>query len=338
MAERLNSIADIARIAGVSKSTVSRALDDSPLISVETKERIRDIARDHGFHRNDVARRLSLGQSRVIGLLTHPYAEGSLASTRDSFVLELLGGISVGLRESGYDLLLIQASGRDTDWVSQYLDAGRVDGFVLMAPTCSRRQLDTLVKAGAPFVMWGGAPAERRTYSTVTGDSLAGGRMATEHLLGLGRRSIAFIGGPARQSEAQDRYHGYESALRAAGRALDPRLVEHGDYSPPSAATAMALLFDRTPDLDAVFVISDLMAIAAMDEIRSRGLRIPEDVAVVGYDDIAVARYTNPPLTTISQNVPLAGKLLAQSLVQQIDDGTVTSVSIPAALVVRSSA
>jgi DNA-binding LacI/PurR family transcriptional regulator len=337
MNERPNSIADIARIAGVSKSTVSRALDDSPLISVETKDRIRDIAREHGFHRNDVARRLSLGQSRVVGLLTHPYAEGSLAATRDSFVLELLGGISAGLREAGYDLLLIQASGRDTDWVSQYFAAGRVDGFVIMAPTCSRPQLDALVKAGAPFVMWG-VPAERRSYSTVSGDSLAGGRIATEYLIGLGRRSIAFIGGPARQSEAQDRYHGYESALRAAGRAVDPRLVEHGDYSPPSAATAMALLFDRTPDLDAVFVISDLMAIAAMDEIRSRGRRIPEDVAVVGYDDIAMARYTNPPLTTISQNVPLAGKLLAQSLIQQIDDGTVTSVSIPAALVVRSSA
>src|SRR5215472_3182987 len=178
--ERLNSIADLARIAGVSKSTVSRALDDSPLISAETKTRIREIASQHGFHRNDVARRLSLGQSRVIGLLTHPYAEGSLAATRDSFVLELLGGISAGLREGGYDLLLIQASGRDTDWVSHYFDAGRVDGFVLLAPTCTRRQLDALVGSGAPFVMWG-APAERRSYSTVTGDSLAGGRMATEY-------------------------------------------------------------------------------------------------------------------------------------------------------------
>ena len=336
MTERLNSIADIARIAGVSKSTVSRALDDSPLISLDTKERIRDIARDHSFQRNDVARRLSLGQSRVIGLLTHPHTEGSLGA-RDSFVLELLGGISVGLREGGYDLLLIQASASDTAWVSQYLDAGRVDGFVLMAPTCTRRQLDTLVKAGAPFVLWG-VPGGRRGYSTVSGDSLAGGRIATEHLLGLGRRSIGFIGGPVRQPEVQDRYHGYESALRAAGRELDRRLVIHGDYSPPSGATAMALLLDRTPDLDAVFVTSDLMAIAAMDEIRGRGRRIPEDVAVVGYDDITMARYTNPPLTTISQNVPLAGKLLAQSLIQQIDDGTVTSVSIPAALVVRSSA
>jgi DNA-binding LacI/PurR family transcriptional regulator len=335
-AERVNSIADIARIAGVSKSTVSRALDDSPLISVETKERVREIAREHGFQRNDVARRLSLGQSRVIGLLTHPYKEASLAAP-DSFMLELLGGVSAGLSESGYDLLLIQASGRDTDWVSQYFDAGRVDGFVLMAPICTRRQLDTLVESGAPFVMWG-IPADRRTYSTVTGDSLAGGRIATEHLLGRGRRSIAFIGGPSRHPEVQDRYHGYESALRAAGREVDPRLVEHGDYSPPSGATAMALLLDRTPDLDAVFVTSDLMAIAAMEELRSRGRRIPEDVAVVGYDDIAMARYTNPPLTTISQNVPLAGRLLAQNLIQQIHDGTVTSVSIPAALVVRSSA
>jgi DNA-binding LacI/PurR family transcriptional regulator len=335
-AERLNSIADLARIAGVSKSTVSRALDDSPLISVETKERIREIARDHGFHRNDVARRLSLGQSRVIGLLMPPYKEASLAAP-DGFMLELLGGISVGLREAGFDLLLIQASGRDTDWVSQYFDAGRVDGFVLMAPTCSRPQLDTLVKSDAPFVMWG-IPAERRSYSTVTGDSRAGGQIATEHLISSGRHSIAFIGGPVRLAEDQDRFHGYEAALRTAGREVDPRLVEHGDYSPPSGATAMALLLDRTPDLDAVFVTSDLMAIAAMDEIRSRGRRIPEDVAVVGYDDIALARYANPPLTTISQNVPLAGKLLAQSLIQQIDDGTVTSVSIPAALVVRSSA
>jgi DNA-binding LacI/PurR family transcriptional regulator len=334
--ERVNSIADIARIAGVSKSTVSRALDDSPLISAETKARIREIARDHGFHRNDVARRLSLGQSRVIGLLTHPYKEASLA-TPDSFMLELLGGISAGLREEGYDLLLIQASGRDTDWVAHYFDADRVDGFILMAPTCTSRQLDTLVKSGAPFVMWG-VPAERRTYSTVSGDSLAGGRIATEHLLGLGRRSIAFIGGPSRQSEVQDRFHGYEAALLGAGKGIDPRLVEHGDYSPPSGGAAMSLLLDRTPDLDAVFVTSDLMAIAAMDEIRSRGRRIPEDVAVVGYDDIAMARYTNPPLTTISQNVPLAGRLLAQNLIQQINDGTVTSVSIPAALVVRSSA
>jgi DNA-binding LacI/PurR family transcriptional regulator len=334
MGIQINTIADIARLAGVSKSTVSRALNDSPLIGSETKERIREIAREHRFQMNDPARRLSLGQSQVVALVTYTYKADLVP---DAFMLEMMSGISAGLHAQGYDLLVIQVSPTDTEWVSRYLESGRVDGFVLMAATCTQRHISVLSERNAPFVIWG-MQSPNHGYSSVTGDSFAGGRMATEHLLASGRSRIAFLGGPARELEVQQRYDGYEAVLRDAGKAVDPALVAYGDYSPASGAAAMRVLLEGAADLDGVFVNSDLMAIAAMNEIRAYGRRIPEDIAVVGYDDVSVARHSDPPLTTIRQNGPLAGRLLAEILIQQLRTGAVTNVSIPAELVVRKSA
>src|SRR5882762_4132281 len=148
MGIQINTIADIARLAGVSKSTVSRALNDSPLIGSETKERIREIAREHRFQMNDPARRLSLGQSQVVALVTYTYKADLVP---DAFMLEMMSGISAGLHAQGYDLLVIQVSPTDTEWVSRYLEAGRVDGFVLMAATCTQRQISVLSERNAPF-------------------------------------------------------------------------------------------------------------------------------------------------------------------------------------------
>jgi DNA-binding LacI/PurR family transcriptional regulator len=335
MSVNVQTIADIARLAGVSKSTVSRALNDSPLIGAETKERIRGIAREHRFHLNDPARRLSLGQSNVVALVTYAYKAD--LGVADAFMLELMSGISAGLHANGYDLLVIQVSPNDTDWVGSYLESGRVDGFVLLSATCTEPQMSELTARNAPFVVWG-EPSAGHAYSSVAGDSFAGGRLATEHLLASGRSRIAFLGGPARQSEVVDRYRGYEAALQSAGRLVDPRLVSYGDYSPASATTAMRTLLGENGDLDGAFVCSDLMAIAAIDELRANGRRVPDDVGVVGYDDISIASHTDPPLTTIRQNGPLAGRLLAENLLQQLRTGVVTNVSIPAELVVRKSA
>jgi DNA-binding LacI/PurR family transcriptional regulator len=332
---RIHTIADIARLAGVSKSTVSRALNDSPLISFETKARIREIAREHRFQMNDPARRLSLRQSHVVALVTYEYKADF--SVPDAFMLEMMSGISAGLHANGYDLLVIQVSPNDTDWVGRYLESGRADGFVLMAATCTQRHISVLAERKAPFIIWGVQP-RNRGYSSVSGDSFTGGKIATEHLLGSGRSRIAFLGGPAREVEVQDRYKGYEAALREAGKAVDPELVAYGDYSPPSGAAAMRTLLEGAGDLDSVFVNSDLMAIAAMDEIRAHGRRIPDDIGVVGYDDVSIAIHSDPPLTTIRQNGPLAGRLLAENLVQYLRTGAVTNVSIPAELVVRKSA
>ena len=331
----VHTISDIARLANVSKSTVSRALNDSPLIGAETKERIRAIARAHRFQMNDSARRLSLRQSEVVALVTYPYK--AAFSVPDAFMLELMSGISIGLHANGYDLLVIQVSPKETDWVARYLDSGRVDGFVLLASSCTQSHIDALREAKAPFIIWGLRPG-RHGYCSVSGDSFAGGKLATGHLVRLGRRRIAFLGGPAREIEVQDRYEGYEAAFQEAGMTVDPALVAHADYSPASGAAALRALLVQAPDLDAVFVNSDLMAIAAMNELRASGRRVPDDVAVIGYDDIAMAEHSDPPLTTVRQDAPLAGRLLAENLIEHLRFGTVTNVSIPAELVLRKSA
>ncbi|MGZ3465727.1 MAG: LacI family DNA-binding transcriptional regulator [Gemmatimonadaceae bacterium] len=331
----VHTIADIARLAGVSKSTVSRALNDSPLIGEGTKQRIRSIAAEHEFQLNVPARRLSLKVSNTIAFVTYAYKTDF--SIPDVFMLEIMSGISRALHAHGYDLLVVHVDPSDTRWPRQYLDTGRVDGFIVLSATCTTQHMTALRQMNAPFAMWG-IPAGTSGFCAVTGDNFAGGKAATEHLLRSGREHIAFLGGPAKADEVKDRYRGYEAALLEAGAELDPALVVNADYTPASAAAAMRRLLAESPGVDAVFVNSDIMAISAMDAIREAGRTVPDDVAVVGYDDISIAQHSNPPLTTIRQNAPLAGKLLADGLVQYLQTGVVSVVSIPAELVVRDSA
>ena len=331
----VRTIADLAKLAGVSKSTVSRALNDSPLISEDVKAKIRALAREHNFQINAPARRLSMRQSRTIAFVTHAYHKDF--SVADLFGLEIMGGISSGLASREYDLLVIHVDPNDTKWAHQYYDTGRVDGFILMTATRKQTHVKALLDLGAPFIIWG-IPLPRQKCCSVTGDNRTGGRLATEHLISLGRQKIGFIGGPSYELEVQHRLAGYEAALNEAGREIDQTLVEYGDFSNTSGAEAIKRLFDKVPDIDAVFINSDLMAIAAMDAIREAGRRVPDDVAVVGYDDLSIAGHSNPPLTTIRQNIPLAGKLLANNLIEYLQTGMVTNVSIPVELIVRKSA
>ncbi len=329
--KQVHTIADIARLANVSKSTVSRALNDSPLIGQKTKERVCAIASENNFCINASARQLSLKQSYTIAFVTHAYNKEF--SVDDLFVLEIMGGISRGLYANGYDMLVAYVSPRDSQWSHQYLDSGRVDGFILMTAARKQRHIQELVEIGAPFIVWG-MPQPNQTYSSVTGDNFNGGRLATEYLIRSGRQRIAFLGGPASELEVQQRFAGYQ----AAGQSIDPARIAHGDYSTASGAAAMRRLLEQAPQLDAVFVNSDLMAIAAMQTLREGGRRVPEDVAVVGYDDLSIAELSNPALTTIRQNIPQAGRLLAQGLIQYLQTGAVTNVTMPVELVVRASA
>lgn len=331
----VRTIADIARLAGVSKSTVSRALNDSPLISEETKAHIRDLARQHSFQINAPARRLSMKQSRTIAFVTHAYHKDF--SVADLFGLEIMGGISAGLASREYDLLVIHVNPHDTKWAHQYFDTGRVDGFILMTSTHKQTHVKALLELGAPFIIWG-IPRAKQKYCSVTGDNFNGGRYATEYLVSINRKRIGFIGGPADDLEVMHRQAGYESALKEAGREVEPALLEYGNFSNTSGGEAMQRLLDSVPDIDAVFVNSDLMAIAAMDVIRESGRSVPQDIAVVGYDDLSIAEHSNPPLTTIRQNIALAGKLLAQNLIDYLQTGMVTNVSIPVELIIRKSA
>jgi len=331
----VRTIADIARIAGVSKSTVSRALNDSPLVSIETKERIRAIAREHQFEINAQARRLSLRRSRTIAFVTHAYH--SNFSWVDLFGLELLGGITQGLSEQGYDALVVHVDPKDTSWARTYLDTGRADGFILQTSSRKQTHVKHLLEIDAPFIVWG-FPTAGQSYCSVICDDRTGGRLATEHMIRDGRQTIAFIGGYPGETEVERRYAGYADALNAAGRTVKSSIVVYADYMDTVAAEAIGQLLAAAPDIDGVFVNSDVMAIAVMDAIRRTGRRVPDDVAVVGYDDLSIAAHTNPPLTTVRQNVPEAGRLLAQNLVEYLKTGLVTNVMLPVKLVVRESA
>jgi DNA-binding LacI/PurR family transcriptional regulator len=331
--EPVQTIADIARLAGVSKATVSRALNDSPLIAADTKERIRAIAKEHRFQMNVPARRLSTRRSHAIAFVTYLYKAHS--SVPDAFMLELQSGVSRALHGLEYDLLVVHVDEEDTEWAADYLESGRADGFILLTATCTQHHLNRLVELKAPFILWGAPPGGG--YCTVIGDNVTGGRLATEHLFERGRSRIAFLGG-YENHEVEGRRSGYEAALRAAGIEPDPALEVNTHWTEESGRAAMEELLARNADLDGVFACSDVLAIAAIDVLREHGLSVPGDVGVVGYDDIAVARFCNPPLTTIRQNGPLAGRLLAEHLVQHLHTGLVTNVSIPAELVVRESA
>ncbi len=331
----VHNISDIARLAGVSKSTVSRALNNSPLIGQETRERIQALAKKHDFQINLPARRLSLKQSNTIAFVTHAYHKEF--SVADLFGLEIMGGVSQGLYAHGYDMLVVHVNPHETEWAHQYLATGRADGFILMTSTRKQSHIQALVEMDAPFIIWGSPPSDAR-YCSVTGDNLNGGRIATKYLIDLGRKRIAFIGGPQDELEVQHRFAGYQDALLTSNRALDPALVAYGDFSNTSGAVAMEQLLENAPDLDAVFVNSDLMAIAAMDVIREHGRRVPEDVAVIGYDDLSIAEHSNPPLTTVRQNIPMAGRMLAENLIKYLETREVTNVTIPVELIVRKSA
>lgn len=333
----VQTLDDIARLANVSRSTVSRALNNSALLNAATKERIQAIARDHNFRINAAARNLRVRQSHTIAFVT-PDADPDLFIPESQFGFEILSAIGNGLRALGYDLLIVHVKPRDTAWMHSYFDSARVDGFILMTEGRKQAHIRKLIELGIPFITWG-SPLPNFNYSTVTGDNVTGGTLATRHLLDSGRQQIAFLGGPQADISVQQRFKGYETALQAAGRRPDPTLVAHGDdYSYPAGIATMQRLLDSAPNLDAVFANSDLMALGALKAIKAREKRIPEDIAVVGYDDVSIAAYNTLPLTTIRQNIALAGKLLAQNLIQTIQTGVVTNVLTPVELVIRESA
>jgi DNA-binding LacI/PurR family transcriptional regulator len=333
----VQTIADIARICCVSKSTVSRALNDSALISAETKERIRLVAKENNFQINNPARCLSLQHSRTIAFVVNAHHTQDCFSLADLFLLEILGAISSTLATHHYDLLVANVDPHDPDWPHQYLDTGRVDGFILLTSTRKQYHINTLVEMEAPFIVWNNVCLPDGSYCSVTNDNFSGGKLAAGHLLEKGRRRIGFVGGPENEYESQQRYEGYAAALQENGLAVDPALVTYGEWTSESAVGQMQQLLETAPDLDAVFANSDLMAAAAINVLHEHGRRVPQDVAVVGYDDLSIAKFNSPPLTTISQNLPLVGKLLAQNLIQNIETGQVTSVTLPAELVVRQS-
>lgn len=332
----VRTIADIAKLAGVSPSTVSRALNDSPLVNAETKERIHRLAQQHDFQLHAGAQGLRLQRRQTIAVVVAKQPDNERVMS-DPFMLELLGEIANSATRHAYDVLLSQASDGREDWYRYFIAGGRADGLIVLTHLATRnQQTERLAAMGVPFVVWG-PMLPSQAYCSVGSDDYQGGYTAVEHLIRLGRRHIALLGAEKDCLEMKLRYDGYVDALKAAGRQVDPRLIEDSNSSSQAGYEAMRRLLVRAPEIDAVFANSDVMAIGALEGVRSAGRTVPSDVAVVGYDDIALAAYCSPPLTTIRQNLPLAGQLLVERLLSQIDGTPAGPVMLPTELIVRRS-
>jgi DNA-binding LacI/PurR family transcriptional regulator len=328
-------MADIARIAGVSKATVSRALNHSTLVNEETRKRILELATSLKYTINIGAQNLRLRQNRSVGVVL-PYDSESRQHLSDPFFLSMLGAVADALTERGYDMLLSRVDAEQIDCAAQPFDTGRVIGIVLIGQWRQHEQLNELAARHVPIVVWG-AQLPQQNYTTVGGDNVSGGMRATAHLIEQGRRRIAFFG-DINLPEVAQRYRGYCNALTAHGLPVDPQLRVSVPFVPDGGALAVREMARRSVQYDAIFACSDLLAMTAINTLRTLGRKVPRDLGVVGYDDIALCGYYHPPLTTIRQPVREAGVALVEALLALVDGRPAPSSQLPTELIVRATA
>lgn len=325
---------DLARMAGVSKSTVSRALQNSELVNLETREKIQALAKEHNYRLNTQARNFRLKESFTIGVVI-PSAENARWQVNDPFFLELLGSISFHLIEQGHEMLL---SGLSLHAVASGDDGLRrinCDGLIVAGQADCHEDLNRIADGHTPMVVWGAELPDQR-YCTVGGDNRRGGELATEHLLQQGCKRIAIIGDWG-TPEGLLRYQGYQQALLAASISPEPLLaVSVSGERDSHRQAAMRLLTSGEP-FDGLFCLSDAIAMAAINALNERGVSVPGRVAVVGYDDISLARYYTPAITSIYQDRELGGRWLVDKLLRMLDGEAVESSLLPTTLIERRS-
>lgn len=327
-------MSDLAKLAGVSKATVSRALNGSELINFETRNRIQLLAKQHNYRINTRARNFRLKEILTIAVVI-PSAYDAKWQISDPFFLELLGSISVSLMEKGHNVLLSGLDLNNPDVNQGGLVKINCDGIIVIGQSDLHEQLNSFVDGYTPVVVWG-AKLPDQHYCTVGGDNLRGGLLATQHLIDRGCSSIAFVGDRS-VPEGKLRYEGYLQALTYAGFEANPKLEIAIGAQKDDGYQAVLKLLSRGVKFDGVFCISDALAMAAISALDEHGFAIPEDVAVVGYDDISLTRYYTPSITSIHQDREIGGRLLVEKLLQIIDHQDVESFILPTNLVVRNS-
>jgi DNA-binding LacI/PurR family transcriptional regulator len=329
---------DIAHLAGVSQPTVSRALRGSPMVNPETRERILKIARELNYKVDKNASSLRLRNAGTLALLffEDPTNDDSLINP---FFHAMLGSITRACALRGYDLL-VSFQQLSTDWQADYEDSNKADGIILLGYGDyheSRARLQRLVEQGTHFVRWGAALPDQPGVS-IGCDNFQGGFDITTHLLDQGCRRIAFVGhASSHYPEFEERYRGYVAAMAERGVPVDTALQFDAITTEQSGYDACQSLLADGPVIDAVFAASDLIAIGAMRALREHGLRIPQDVALAGFDDIPLAASVSPTLSTVQQDTKQAGQLLVERLLALIQGEAVESQTIPVRLVLRES-
>jgi DNA-binding LacI/PurR family transcriptional regulator len=329
---------DIAQLAGVSQPTVSRALRGSPTVSEPTRKRIEAIAQQLNYKVDKNASNLRLQETRTLALLF--FEDPTPDETGiNPFFLSMLGSITRTCALRGYDLL-ISFQQLSSNWHVDYEDSRKADGIILLGYgdyELYREKLEKLVEQETHFVRWGLAQ-EGQPGTTIGCDNFRGGIDAARHLMQHGRRRIAFLGdASSHYPEFHDRYRGSCEAQGGEGIIADTAMQIDALNSQEAGYDAANKLVGSGVQFDAIFAASDTIAIGAMLALRERGLDIPGDVAIIGFDDIPAATMAHPPLTTIQQDYKRAGEVLVDSLLKQIRNEPATTAVLPAKLIVRQS-
>ena len=331
---------DIAHLAGVTQPTVSRALSGSPMVSEATRKRIEAIARQLNYKVDKAASSLRKRRSDTLALLffEDPTADESLINP---FFVAMLGSITRAAKRAGYDLLVSFQQLSD-DWHMDYEDSHKADGLILLGYgdwEIYRKRVAQLSAQGTRFARWGSVEAAeslRGLGTTIGSDNRSGGEMAARHLIALGRKRIAFLGhASSHYPEFLARFQGVAEALSEAR--LSPPLQADAITTEDAGAAAVRALIETGLQFDSIVAASDLIAIGAMRALEERGLSVPKDVAITGFDDIPAAVSTRPPLTTVVQDTQTAGQMLVDSVRAQLEGLPVPDTMLSTRLVVRRS-
>lgn len=329
---------DVAKAAGVSPTTVSFVLNniEGMRISKETRDRVLEVAKSLNYHPDSSAQKMARGKTSVIGLVLRQNPEKAYA---DLFIQDVMQGISNVIRENGYQLLFIPLPPEDKE--SSYgklINERHVDGLIVSGPTDQDYELVEVFNEGAKIVLMGKIRGSKIPFIDI--DNIKSAELATSHLVSLGHKDIAMITNASlNYDSSKDRYEGFRNVLKKNNIALREEWVFLGDRTPESGYEAMRQLLAQKSQPSAVFIASDTVALGAMNACYEKNLKVPDELAIVGFDDIALARYVIPPLTTIHLPAYSLGLGAASMLIQQLNDEFIESneIILQTKLVIRES-
>lgn len=333
--KRAKTMADIARLANVSKPTVSRALSNSPLVNEKTRSHVLSVAAKHGYAVNRNAQKLRHKRTNTIAVSMdfRSHRENHIS---DPFMFDLLAGVSEALGDRNQDLLLCAPNHNDPAAFRQILNERGADGFIILGQGHREEMLKAFAATGAPIVVWGAAAPDAK-YCVVGSDNFLGGKLAGEYFLEKRRRHFLFVGNTSFR-EMHLRREGLKSVVDSASEDILLDDIELHGFSYDSAYDAATRYLDVIESRpDAIFTWNDTAAMAFISAFREAGASVPDDVSIVGYNDIPAAQYFSPPITTIRQDTHQAGRMLAAKLLRIVDGETPKSALIRTELIRRES-